>query len=140
MTVPSLMANKLQTPNTKHQKTSKIQARIGVWPRTGADWSLVLGLSLELGVWSLVFSLFVHNPNDHPADRTFIVADGFARGEAIRRNDDALVHSRAMSVNGHLRRAFRAARLANRLADHQPPTLEARMLAGGRQIAFNARE
>ena len=48
------------------------------------------------------------------------------------------MHAGAVRVNGNLRHALRLARLVDRLADDQPPALEAGMLAGGGQIAFNA--
>ena len=43
---------KHQTPNTKLQKSSKLQA-----PNLagGRSWCLAFGVFLELGVWSLVF-------------------------------------------------------------------------------------
>src|SRR6185295_7932383 len=40
---------KLQIPSTKLQRSSKLQAPTG----TRAFWSLVLGVSLELGAWDL---------------------------------------------------------------------------------------
>jgi hypothetical protein len=83
---------------------------------------------------------FIHNANDHPADWTFIITDGSARGKAIRRNDHTLVHGRAVRVNSNLRHAFHAAGMVDRLANDKPPTLEAGVLAGSREIAFNASE
>jgi hypothetical protein len=48
------------------------------------------------------------------------------------------MHSRAVRVDGDLRRTLWFAGLANRLADDEPPALETRMLASGGHIAFDA--
>src|SRR5216110_646873 len=74
--------------------------------------------------------LFVDDPDDHPADRAFRVVDGLARGRAIGGNDDPLMHRRAMSIDRDLRHSFRFTRVIDRLANNQPPALEAGMLAG----------
>jgi hypothetical protein len=44
----------------------------------------------------------------------------------------------AVWVNRHLRHAFRLACAVDRLANNQPPSLEAGMLASRDHIAFNA--
>jgi hypothetical protein len=52
--------SKLQTPNSKLQRSSKSQA-----PRQRAGsrfWDLELGISLELGVWDLVFRSLTSRP------------------------------------------------------------------------------
>ena len=54
-------------------------------------------------------------------------------GETDTKKDNAL-----LLCDGNLRSAFRLARVVDRLADDQPPTLEARMLASGDHIAFDA--
>jgi hypothetical protein len=82
---------------------------------------------------------FVHDADDHPADWAFVVADGFAGGGAIGGKNDALMHGRAVRVYGDLRDAFGDAGPADRLANNQPPALEARVLASCGQIAFDAR-
>src|SRR6266487_2936297 len=44
---------KHQKPSSKHQRISKSQAPIRQYRR--GNWDLELGISLELGVWDLVF-------------------------------------------------------------------------------------
>ena len=82
---------------------------------------------------------FVHYPDDHPSHRAFVVAHCLAGGRAVRGKDDALMHRCAVSVDRDLRDAFGNAGPADRLANHKPPTLEARVLASGGEIAFDAR-
>src|SRR4051794_4374378 len=48
---------KLQTPNSKHQRSSKLQAP--KFCRANGFWNLMLGSSLELGAWCLKFSFLV---------------------------------------------------------------------------------
>src|SRR5439155_15111048 len=69
---------------------------------------------------------FIHHAEDEPSRRTFRVANGLARGGTVTRDDDALVQAGAMRVDGDLRWAFGFARSADRLADDQPPALQAR--------------
>jgi hypothetical protein len=102
---------------------------------------LEFGTLLEVGGWILVLSLpFVHDSDDHPSHGTFLVTDRFASCHAIGGNDDLLMQGGTMSINGHLRQAFRLAQPADRLAYQQPPTLQASMLPGGDHIAFYAGE
>jgi hypothetical protein len=82
--------------------------------------------------------VFVHDADDQPADGTFIVADRFARRRAIAGNHHALVHSRAMGIDGNLRHAFRVACAVGWLANDEPPTMQAWMLSGGNHVAFDA--
>src|SRR6266536_544216 len=44
----AIPGNNLQTPNSKLQRSSKLEARAAVW-------SLALGISLVFGAWFLVF-------------------------------------------------------------------------------------
>src|SRR6266508_3560268 len=53
---------KHQTPRSKHQGSSKSQAPILRYRCANGD--LVLGISLELGVWDLVFGPAVRMTND----------------------------------------------------------------------------
>src|SRR5438477_9256193 len=57
---------KHQTPNTKHQRSSKLQARgvgcgleLGNWAFFGV-WSLVFGVSIPGFLWSLVFGIWFY--------------------------------------------------------------------------------
>src|SRR5438128_3464141 len=62
-------SSKFQTPNTKHQAPEKLQARsaggleLGTWDFLGV-WSLVFGVSIPGFFWSLVFGIwcFVLSP------------------------------------------------------------------------------
>src|ERR1035437_9440668 len=96
--------------------------------------------SFDIRISSFSYShprlFLVHDGGDHPAHGTFIVANGFARGQAVGRNNHLLVHSRAVRVNGHHRRTFGFARRAHWLANDEPPALITRLLAGRHHIAF----
>jgi hypothetical protein len=48
------------------------------------------------------------------------------------------MHARAVSVDGDLRRAFGCASAVNGLANHEPPSHETGMFAGGDDGAFYA--
>ena len=80
---------------------------------------------------------FIHDGGDHPAHRAFVIAHGFARRQTIGGNNHALMHSGAVRINRDLRHTFRIARAVNRLANDQPPPLQAGMLAGRHDIAFD---
>src|ERR1039457_3772434 len=103
----------------------------------------MLGASLDVGAWNLELSyrysrlFLVHDARDHPPRGAFFVAHRFARRQTVRGNDHALMHARAVRINRHLRHALRLAGTVDLLANHEPPTLEARMLPGGDHIAFN---
>src|SRR5262249_29629239 len=133
MTVPSLMLKKLQAPSSKLQGNSKHQLpkRFLPAPRP-AIWSLGLGASLGFGAWNLELSYryprlsFIDDRRDHPAHRTFLITDHFACRHAIRRNHHPLVHPGALRIDGHLWHAFGSARLVDRLANDEPPSLQAR--------------
>src|SRR5437867_2613885 len=99
------------------------------------------GIPSELGIRisALSYRVFlVHHTDDHPADRAFFVAHRGARGRAVRGNDDALMHSGALGIDSHLGRAFGVARRVDRLANEEPPALQAGMLTGGDDVAFDA--
>src|SRR5439155_8894358 len=82
--------------------------------------------------------VLVHDTSDHPTRGTFVIADDFASGQAIRGNHHPLMHAGAVRVNRDLRRAFGLTRSTDRLANDQPPPSEAWMLASGDNIAFDA--
>jgi hypothetical protein len=90
-----------------------------------------------LGISSLGILSFVHDSGDHPTDRTFTVADGFACRHTVGRNDDSLVHARAVRVDGDLRHTFGLARSTDRLANDEPPALQAWMLTGSDHVPFD---
>src|SRR6185312_5363071 len=81
----------------------------------------------------------IHNPRNHPTRRAFVFTHNFARRRTVRRNNYALMHTRAVRINRHLRHALRLAGVIDRLANNEPPPLEARMLPGRDYIAFNTR-
>ena len=61
---------KHQTPNTKHQRSSKLQARgvgcgleLGTWDFFGV-WSLVFGVSIPGFLWSLLTEVRSARGND----------------------------------------------------------------------------
>jgi hypothetical protein len=88
---------------------------------------------LECSYWhSGLF--FIHDRCDHPPHRALVVSDRSARCQAIRRNDDALVHAGAMRVNRDLRRALGVARIIYGLANDKPPAFEARVLPRRRYV------
>src|SRR6266576_2722907 len=86
----------------------------------------------------ILLLVFVHDPDDHPPHRTSFVVHCLASRHAIGGNDHALVHRRPMRINCHLRNPFGSAGPIDRLADDQPPSLKARMLAGSSEITFHA--
>src|SRR5438093_6656261 len=52
----SLRQLKLKTPNRKHQRSSKLEARAAVW-------SLEFGISFVFGIWFFVLSPLAWNPS-----------------------------------------------------------------------------
>lgn len=82
--------------------------------------------------------MLIYNANHQPAHRTFLIAHRAPCGQAVRRKDYFLMHPRAMAINRDRRRTFRFAARANRLADHESPTIETRMFPGRHNVAFDA--
>src|SRR6266849_4857631 len=91
----------------------------------------------DFSYWHSRFFL-IHNPDDEPANGTFVISYRFSGGEAVGRNQHPLVHGGAVGVNGHLRDAFRSACAVDGLADDQAPARKAWVLAGSGEIAFDA--
>ena len=72
---------KLQTPNSKLQRSSKSQA-----PRQRACdryWNLKFGISLELGVWDLVFH-YLNTPWLRPGSDFFSCLSHVSRLHSLR--------------------------------------------------------
>jgi hypothetical protein len=72
------LPEKLQVPNPKLQRSSKLQTSNG--PRTRSVWSLEFGASLELGAWDLELRALLRallpriGLRDNDADRVLIEA------------------------------------------------------------------
>src|SRR5258705_3137441 len=135
MTVPSLIGCKSRMPNAEIRK--KLETRMPNHD-LGRDPLLRISSFGFLSSFGLLVSdfsnghsrlFFVHDSDDHPADRTFVVAHGLAGGGAIGRKDDTLMHGCAVRIDRDLRHAFRRARAINAIADNPPRTVEARVLA-----------
>jgi len=65
--------------------------------------TLRLNVTRPMTVPSFILSppaLFVHDGDNHPAHGTFVIPDGFARCQAVGRNNHLLVHARAVRVYG----------------------------------------
>ena len=82
--------------------------------------------------------MFIHHPNDQPANRTFLITDSFARRRTIRRNHHLLMHARTVRINRHLWRALRLSVRTDWLANHESPAIEAWMFPSRYDVAFNA--
>src|SRR4051812_34618584 len=81
--------------------------------------------------------LLIDDSRDEPAYWTLFIAYHLACGETVRRNDDTLMNTCPVGINGNLRRTFRIASRADRLADEQAPPFQARVLASRHDVAFN---
>src|SRR5262245_730359 len=91
-----------------------------------------------MGSYRHAWLLFIHHPKHQPADRAFRVADRIPGGRAVAGNDHPLMHAGAVGIDGDLRHPLRFTRAVDWLADNKPPPLEAWMLPGGDDVAFNA--
>jgi hypothetical protein len=138
------MRGEIRNPKVEGRKKSEIRRpKNSVAPELSSRISL-FGLLSAFGFRPSDFSRshswfsFVNDANDHPADRTFFIADGFARRSAVARDDYALVQAGPMGVDCDLRNAFRFAHGVDWLTDEQSPPLQAWVLAGRNDIAFDA--
>jgi hypothetical protein len=142
MTVPSLIALEIRDPKSQGRKQAGIRRPNGRGEKGPPTIVLRIshfGLLSAFGFLVLGFSsLLVHNPNDHPTHWTFVVTDGLPSRVAVRSKDDPLMQAGPKRIDSNLRGALRLALIADRLADHQPPALEAAVLASRDHVAFNA--
>jgi hypothetical protein len=82
--------------------------------------------------------MFIYHANHQPTHRTLLITNRIPRRLAIRRNHHLLMHTRAMRINRDLRCALIFAIRADGLADHESPTIEARMFPSRYDVSFDA--